>query len=310
MRQLDPHQMELSSISLSILQWRGTWPFTTKLPQKRIWTLWWWTLQALWYRRRRRWESKWGMLKTPGKRRVLISLNKNRFFFMPHFLLYHFFFHIQVPFLFWILLLLIQTFLLYSSMSIFTLLPIWPSRRTVSHIHYPPPILTKYHTWYFINTNFFISIHGILFGLHHAYFSQSCYFQSIMDVAKPEWPVPKGSQALHPILFNDLNQLSFTHFLSFFYCPNNFAGTKRDWENIQDYCIDWYLPEHMAIMTWKLIEIWYNSFTYTERQALQWVNLSYKMINWQRQYWWWLHRQENETLVESNENTFVKDDSI
>ena len=76
-----------------------------------------------------------------------------------------------------------------------------------------------------------------------------------MDVAKPERPVPKGSQALYPIPFDDLNQLSFTHFLSFFYRPNNFAGTKQDWENIRDYCIDWYLPEHTAITMQKLIKI-------------------------------------------------------
>ena len=125
-----------------------------------------------------------------------------------------------------------------------------------------------------------------------------------MDVTEPEQPVPKGSQALYPIPFDDLNQLSFTCFLSFFYHPNNFTSTKQDWENIQDYCIDWYLPEHMVIMTQKLIEIWYNSFTYTKRQALQTVSLSYKMIDRQ------LHRWNDETLVESDENTFIKDNSV
>ena len=76
-----------------------------------------------------------------------------------------------------------------------------------------------------------------------------------MDVAKPEQPVHKGSQALYPIPFDDLDQLSFMHSLSFLYHPNNFAGTKWDWENIWDYCIDWYLPERTAIATQKLIEI-------------------------------------------------------
>ena len=177
-----------------------------------------------------------------------------------------------------------QTFPPYSSMSIFTLLPIQPSKRTVSHIPYPPPILTKHHIWYSNDANFFISICGILFGLYRTYFLQSCYFQFIMDVAEPKQPVPKRSQALYPIPFNNLNQLSFTCFLSFFYHPNNFAGTKWDWKNIQDYCIDWYLPEHMAITTQKIIKIWYNSFTHTKRQALQRVSLSYEMINWQCQY--------------------------
>ena len=152
------------------------------------------------------------MLKTPGKRHVLISPNKNKIFFYAPFPFILLFLLYTVQFSLWTFLPLIQTFLFYFPMSIFTLLPIRASRRTVSCISYPPPILTKHHTWYFNNANFFISIHGIMFGLHCAYFSQSCYFQSIMNVAEPEQPVPKGSQALYPIPFNDLNQLSFTHF--------------------------------------------------------------------------------------------------
>ena len=50
-------------------------------------------------------------------------------------------------------------------MSIFTISPIWPSWQMVSHIPYPPPILTKHHTWYLVNADLFISICGILFGL-------------------------------------------------------------------------------------------------------------------------------------------------
>ena len=174
-------------------------------PKKRIWTLWWQTLWTLRYQRRRRWKSEWGMLKTQGKRHVLISLNKNKISFYAPFLFISLFLLYIVPFSLWTFLPLIQTFLFYSPMSIFTLLPIQPFRRTVSHIPYHPPILTKHYTWYFNDADFFISIHGILFGLHHAYFSQSHYFQSIMDVAEPEWPVPRGSQALYPIPFNDLN---------------------------------------------------------------------------------------------------------
>ena len=102
-----------------------------------------------------------------------------------------------------------------------------------------------------------------------------------MDVAEPKKPVPKESQALYPLPFDDLNQLSFTRFLSFFYQPCNFVGTKRDWKNIHDYCIDWYLPEHMAIATCKLVEIRYSSFTYAERQTLRAISLSYEMVQWQ-----------------------------
>ena len=129
--------MELSSISLSILQWRGTRSFTTKLPQKQTWTLWWWTPWILQYQRRRRWESEWRMLKTPGKRHVLISLNKNKFPFILLFLLY-------TSSIF------ILNFSCINTNIPLSLLLIWPSRRTVSQIPYPPPILTEHHTWYII----------------------------------------------------------------------------------------------------------------------------------------------------------------
>ena len=98
----------------------------------------------------------------------------------------------------------------------------------VSHIPYPLPILTKHHTWYSVDADLFTSICGILFGLHHAYFCQSRYFQTIMDVAEPGRPMPKESQALYPLPFDNLDQLSFTWFLSFFYQPRNFLGTKWD----------------------------------------------------------------------------------
>ena len=196
-------------------------------------------------------------------------------------------------------------------MSIFTVSPIQLSWRMVSHTPYPPPILAKHYTWYSADDDLFISICRILFGLHRhrTYFCQSHYFQTIMDVVEPEWPVPKGSQALYPLPFDDLDQLSFTWFLSFFYQPHNFVSTKWDWKNIHDYCINWYLPEHMVIATCKLIEIQYSSFTYAERQTLRAVSLSYEMVQQQWHHWRRLHRQDNETLVELDGNTFVEDDS-
>ena len=195
-------------------------------------------------------------------------------------------------------------------MSIFTISPIRLSQWMVSHTPYPPPILAKHHTWYSADADLFISICGILFGLHRAYFCQYRYIQTIMDVAEPERPVPKGSQSLYPLPFDDLDQLSFTWFLSFFYQPCNFVSTKWDWKNIHDYCINWYLPEHTVIATCKLVEIWYSSFTYAKRQTLRAISLSYEMVQRQQHHWHWLHRQDTKTLVELDGNTFVEDDSV
>ena len=108
-------------------------------------------------------------------------------------------------------------------MSIFTISLIQLSRQMVSHTPYPPPILAKHHTWYSADANLFISICGILFGLHRTYFCQSCYFQTIMDVAEPERPVSKGSQALYPLPFNNSPLHDSSHFsinLAILLAPN------------------------------------------------------------------------------------------
>ena len=78
----------------------------------------------------------------------------------------------------------------YFIMSIFTISPIQLSQWMVSHTPYPPPILAKHHTWYSVDANLFISICEILFGLYCAYFCQSHYFQTIIDVAEPKQPMP------------------------------------------------------------------------------------------------------------------------
>ena len=195
-------------------------------------------------------------------------------------------------------------------MATFTILPIRPTRRTISHIPYPPPILTKHHTWYSNDADLFISLRGILFGLHRAYFTQSLYFQTIMDVVDSERPVPRGSQILFPIPFDDLDQLSFTRFLSFLYQTRQFQGTKREWEDIRDYCVDWYLPQHTVIAVRKLLELRYTSFTHAGRQTLRTVNLSYDQIDRQRNHWRTLNRRDNNVSIEVNRDILVEDDSV
>ena len=36
--------------------------------------------------------------------------------------------------------------------------------------YYPPPVLTKHPVWYSLDADFFISIQGVLYGLHWRYF--------------------------------------------------------------------------------------------------------------------------------------------
>ena len=46
--------------------------------------------------------------------------------------------------------------------------------------YYSPPVLTKHPVWYSLDANFFISIRGVLYGLHWRYFQNSPLFQEII----------------------------------------------------------------------------------------------------------------------------------
>ena len=78
---------------------------------------------------------------------------------------------------------------------------------------YPPPILTKHPIWYSINTNFFIALHGILYGLHWWHFQGSILFQDI--VAHGEAHLVRLLPQ-HLIPFNTLKTTSSAIFLSFY----------------------------------------------------------------------------------------------
>ena len=190
-------------------------------------------------------------------------------------------------------------------MSINSIIPINPSRMTISRIPYPPPILAKHHIWYSDTANLFIMIRGVLFGLHRAYFNHSRYFQTIMDMVEPGQPMAWESVPLYPIPFDDLDPLSFQQFLQFFYHTSKFCGTKRDWEDIWDISIDWYLPQQTAIAIWKLVEIRWHSFSPTQKQMLQGL-ISYHVANRQQRKWRQLYH-DVDSSEDSDGDVFIED---
>jgi hypothetical protein len=47
---------------------------------------------------------------------------------------------------------------------------------------YPPPILTKHHTWYLNNADLFISIHNTLYGIHQRQLVESILFREVLEI--------------------------------------------------------------------------------------------------------------------------------
>jgi hypothetical protein len=79
---------------------------------------------------------------------------------------------------------------------------------------YPPAILIKHHTWFLPMANLFISLVGILYGVHQSYFNQSPLFQEIIQYGEnneigtsPTCPIPFDT--LKKEIFNDFLHLSY-----------------------------------------------------------------------------------------------------
>jgi hypothetical protein len=79
---------------------------------------------------------------------------------------------------------------------------------------YPPAILVKHHTWFLPAADLFISLDGILYGIHQSYFNQSLLFQKIIQYGETNGI---GINPHHPIPFDMLKKEIFNDFLHLLY---------------------------------------------------------------------------------------------
>jgi hypothetical protein len=68
---------------------------------------------------------------------------------------------------------------------------------------YPLAILIKHHVWFLPTADLFISLDGILYGVHQSYFNQSPLFQEIIRYGEADGV---GTNSYHPIPFNTLKR--------------------------------------------------------------------------------------------------------
>jgi hypothetical protein len=79
---------------------------------------------------------------------------------------------------------------------------------------YLPAILVKHHTWFLPAANLFISLNGVLYGVHQSYFNQSPLFQEILQYEENE---EIGTNPSYPILFDTLKKKIYNNLLHLLY---------------------------------------------------------------------------------------------
>jgi hypothetical protein len=97
---------------------------------------------------------------------------------------------------------------------------------------YPAAILVKHHMWFFSNADLFISLDGVLYGVHQFYFDQSPLSQEIIYYGEAN---KIGVIPLHPISFNTLKKRILDNFLHILYFGiEQLEHLKReDWVNVK-----------------------------------------------------------------------------
>jgi hypothetical protein len=169
---------------------------------------------------------------------------------------------------------------------------------------YPPPILTKHHTWYLHDADLFVSIHNILYGIHRRQLEESLLFQEVLQHGQNHLI---GTLPIHPIPFDDLKKEIFDHLLVLLYCGTTTLNhlTRNDWVDIKQLCIDWYLPHQTAMIIQRLCEIRVQRLTPQNRYFLE--AFTFQHINRQQNQIWRYHQSVvNESIPENV--VIVKDD--
>jgi hypothetical protein len=106
---------------------------------------------------------------------------------------------------------------------------------------YPPPILVKHHIWFLPAANLFISLNGVLYGVHQSYFEQSPLFQEVLLYRKDK---EISINPCFPILFDTLKKEIFNDFLYLLYFGAERLKylNREEWYNIKQLSMDWHFP--------------------------------------------------------------------
>jgi hypothetical protein len=112
---------------------------------------------------------------------------------------------------------------------------------------YPPAILVKHHVWFLPVADLFISLNGILYGVHHSYFDQSPLFQEVLHYGRIDGI---GTDPYYPIPFDTLKKEIYDDFLHLLYFGvERLEQLSRErWINIKRLSMDWHFPHVTALI--------------------------------------------------------------
>jgi hypothetical protein len=114
-------------------------------------------------------------------------------------------------------------------------------------IFYPPPILVKHHVWFLPVADLFISLNGVLYGVHQSYFKQSPLFQEVLQYGRDK---EIGINPCFSIPFNTLKKEIFNDFLHLLYFGAERLEylNREEWYNIKQLSMDWHFPRLTAFI--------------------------------------------------------------
>ena len=151
---------------------------------------------------------------------------------------------------------------------------------------YPPPILIKHSLWFLSEPDLYVSIRGLLYGLHQQHFTpHSTLFQQAVAYIEPGCTTPRGLTPTLPIPLDTLDPLLFEQFLLLLYHPDRFRGNENQWKRIHRLATHW---NFRPIMDQAFLELQYLRFLDTtpngRRLILQYAPRHIRAMFWRRYF--------------------------
>jgi hypothetical protein len=120
---------------------------------------------------------------------------------------------------------------------------------------YPPPTFVKHPIFWNDDADLFLSIRGLVFGVHRHLFRQSLSYHDIFEKAEEDYFIPRGEALFHPLPFDNLPEETLIDFLYLLYDEESFDTTTIQWKRIRRLSVDWGFTHQASVAITTLLTL-------------------------------------------------------
>ena len=121
--------------------------------------------------------------------------------------------------------------------------------------YYPPS--APHAIWWLKNTDIFLSVRGIVYGLRQIHFIQSPFFRRLLSITRLD--ISYRTTTGLPIPFDNIRPSAFGEIIYLLHLSEVFKMTKENWLQILQIVKDWEMPHVVRRATTEMDRIYFQT---------------------------------------------------